>query len=102
MSEETVQLFINDKEVTAPKGAMLIEVTDQHDVDVPRFCYHKKLSVAANCRMCMVEVEKASIIRLIVLSVIKVANVNCKTWLWDMAIAYLAIQSVNGLCLIKN
>ncbi len=59
MSEETVQLFINDQEVTAPKGAMLIEITDQHDVDVPRFCYHKKLSVAANCRMCMVEVENA-------------------------------------------
>ncbi|MFK7816088.1 MAG: NADH-quinone oxidoreductase subunit NuoG [Gammaproteobacteria bacterium] len=59
MSEETVQIFINDKEVSARKGAMLIEVTDQHDVDVPRFCYHKKLSVAANCRMCMVEVEKA-------------------------------------------
>ncbi|QMU61234.1 MAG: NADH-quinone oxidoreductase subunit G [Gammaproteobacteria bacterium] len=59
MSEETVQIFINDKEVTAPKGAMVIEVTDQHDVEVPRFCYHKKLSVAANCRMCMVEVENA-------------------------------------------
>jgi len=59
MSEETINLFINDKEVTAPKGAMLIEVTDEHDVDVPRFCYHKKLSVAANCRMCMVEVENA-------------------------------------------
>jgi NADH-quinone oxidoreductase subunit G len=58
MSEETVQIFINDKEVTARKGAMLIEVTDQCDIDVPRFCYHKKLSVAANCRMCMVEVEK--------------------------------------------
>ena len=59
MPEETVQLFINDKEVSAPKGAMVIEVADQHDVDIPRFCYHKKLSVAANCRMCMVEVEKA-------------------------------------------
>lgn len=59
MSEETVQIFINDKEVSAPKGAMLIEVADQHDVDIPRFCYHKKLSIAANCRMCMVEVEKA-------------------------------------------
>ncbi len=59
MSEDTVQLFINDKEVTAPKGAMVIEVADQYDIDIPRFCYHKKLSVAANCRMCMVEVEKA-------------------------------------------
>ncbi len=59
MSEESIKLFINDKEVSAPKGAMLIEVTDQLDIDIPRFCYHKKLSVAANCRMCMVEVEKA-------------------------------------------
>ncbi len=59
MSEETIQLFINDKEVSASKGAMLIEVADQQDIDIPRFCYHKKLSIAANCRMCMVEVEKA-------------------------------------------
>ena len=59
MSEEQVQLFINDREVHAPKGAMLIEVADRHDIRIPRFCYHKKLSVAANCRMCMVEVEKA-------------------------------------------
>ncbi len=59
MSEDTITLFVNDKEVTARKGAMVIEVTDENDVDVPRFCYHKKLSVAANCRMCMVEVENA-------------------------------------------
>lgn len=59
MPEEQVQLFINDREVHASKGAMLIEVADQHDIRIPRFCYHKKLSVAANCRMCMVEVEKA-------------------------------------------
>jgi len=38
---------------------MLIEVTDANDIYVPRFCYHKKLSVAANCRMCLVDVEKA-------------------------------------------
>ncbi|HVS25219.1 MAG TPA: NADH-quinone oxidoreductase subunit NuoG, partial [Gammaproteobacteria bacterium] len=37
---------------------MLIEVTDDADVYVPRFCYHRKLSIAANCRMCLVEVEK--------------------------------------------
>ena len=38
---------------------MIIEVTDQADIYVPRFCYHPKLSIAANCRMCLVEVEKA-------------------------------------------
>ena len=59
MPEERIQLFIDDREVNAPKGAMLIEVADRHDIHIPRFCYHKKLSVAANCRMCMVEVEKA-------------------------------------------
>ncbi|MEM7400956.1 MAG: NADH-quinone oxidoreductase subunit NuoG [Pseudomonadota bacterium] len=59
MSEDTITLFVNDKKVSARKGAMVIEVTDEHDVDVPRFCYHKKLSVAANCRMCMIEVENA-------------------------------------------
>ncbi|SVE21783.1 uncharacterized protein METZ01_LOCUS474637, partial [marine metagenome] len=38
---------------------MIIAVTDEIGTYVPRFCYHKKLSVAANCRMCLVEVEKA-------------------------------------------
>jgi NADH-quinone oxidoreductase subunit G len=37
---------------------MLIEVTDAAGINIPRFCYHKKLSIAANCRMCLVEVEK--------------------------------------------
>ncbi len=43
----------------ARKGQMIIEVTDHADIYVPRFCYHPKLSIAANCRMCLVEVEKA-------------------------------------------
>jgi NADH-quinone oxidoreductase subunit G len=38
---------------------MLIEVTDAKNIKVPRFCYHKKLAISANCRMCLVEVEKA-------------------------------------------
>ena len=38
---------------------MLIEVTDRAEIYVPRFCYHPKLTVAANCRMCLVEIEKA-------------------------------------------
>ena len=56
---DTVTIEVNGVAVQARKGQMLIEVTDQHDVYVPRFCYHSKLSVAANCRMCLVEVEKA-------------------------------------------
>ena len=54
-----VTFTINDKEHKAAPGSMLIEVTDAADIHIPRFCYHKKLTVAANCRMCLVEVEKA-------------------------------------------
>jgi NADH-quinone oxidoreductase subunit G len=53
-----VNIEINGQPCQARKGAMIIEVTDELGITVPRFCYHKKLSVAANCRMCMVEVEK--------------------------------------------
>ena len=56
---ETVTITVDGNEMQAPKGAMLIEVTDAHNIKVPRFCYHKKLAIAANCRMCLVEVEKA-------------------------------------------
>lgn len=59
MSEELITFELNGKEVEAPRGAMLIDVTDKLGERVPRFCYHSKLSVAANCRMCLVEVEKA-------------------------------------------
>ena len=59
MAEEFVTIEINDQPVQARKGAMLIEVADKHGVVIPRFCYHKKLSIAANCRMCLVQVEKA-------------------------------------------
>ena len=54
-----VNVEINGVPRKARKGQMIIEVTDQADVYVPRFCYHPKLTIAANCRMCLVEVEKA-------------------------------------------
>jgi NADH-quinone oxidoreductase subunit G len=56
--QESVTVEIDGRAYPARKGAMIIEVTDAAGIAVPRFCYHKKLSVAANCRMCMVEVEK--------------------------------------------
>ncbi|WP_299549762.1 NADH-quinone oxidoreductase subunit NuoG [uncultured Tateyamaria sp.] len=59
MSDDEIQITVDGRPLTAKRGQMLIEVTDAAGVDVPRFCYHKKLSVAANCRMCLVEVEKA-------------------------------------------
>jgi NADH-quinone oxidoreductase subunit G len=59
MSDEFVNIEVNGKPVKARKGEMIIRVTDANDAYVPRFCYHEKLSIAANCRMCLVEVEKA-------------------------------------------
>ena len=59
MSEKTITIEVDGKEVEARPGQMLIEVTDRIGNYVPRFCYHDKLTIAANCRMCLVEVEKA-------------------------------------------
>lgn len=49
---------INGQTVEANDGQMVIDAADDSGIYIPRFCYHKKLSVAANCRMCLVEVEK--------------------------------------------
>src|SRR5690554_4421419 len=57
--EDKVTIEIDGQTVLADKGSMIIHATDRHGINVPRFCYHKKLSIAANCRMCMVDVEKA-------------------------------------------
>ena len=54
-----VNIEINGIAIQARDGVMLIEAADEAGIRVPRFCYHKKLSVAANCRMCLVDVEKA-------------------------------------------
>ncbi len=59
MSDERVTIEVDGRKLEAEKGEMLISVTDAAGISIPRFCYHKKLSVAANCRMCLVEVEKA-------------------------------------------
>ena len=57
MTEKKVNINIDGEEHSVEEGQMLIEVTDQLGVYIPRFCYHKKLSIAANCRMCLVEEE---------------------------------------------
>jgi NADH-quinone oxidoreductase subunit G len=59
MSDDLLDIEVNGRVLKARKGSMIIEATDAAGVLIPRFCYHKKLSVAANCRMCLVEVERA-------------------------------------------
>ena len=55
----TISVEIDGVQIQTSPGKTIIEVADSADIAIPRFCYHKKLSIAANCRMCMVEVEKA-------------------------------------------
>ena len=59
MSDDTLSIEIDGRPFKARRGQMLIEVADANAIPIPRFCYHDKLSVAANCRMCLVEVERA-------------------------------------------
>ena len=54
-----VELEIDGKKVEVAEGSMVMHAAGKLGLYVPHFCYHKKLSIAANCRMCLVDVEKA-------------------------------------------
>ncbi|HEU4853103.1 MAG TPA: NADH-quinone oxidoreductase subunit NuoG [Telluria sp.] len=54
-----VEIEIDGKKVEVAPGSMLMDAANKIGTYIPHFCYHKKLSIAANCRMCLVEVEKA-------------------------------------------
>jgi NADH-quinone oxidoreductase subunit G len=56
---EMIEFELDGKQVSAPAGSNILEVALKEGKYIPHFCYHKKLSIAANCRMCLVEVEKA-------------------------------------------
>jgi NADH-quinone oxidoreductase subunit G len=54
-----VEIEVDGKKVEVHEGSMVMHAANKLDIYVPHFCYHKKLSIAANCRMCLVDVEKA-------------------------------------------
>ena len=54
---DMVNIEIDGKAMQVPKGSMIIQASDQAGIPIPRFCYHPKLAIAANCRQCLVEVE---------------------------------------------
>ncbi|MDG6754579.1 2Fe-2S iron-sulfur cluster-binding protein, partial [Staphylococcus aureus] len=54
-----VELEIDGKKVEVAEGSLVMEAARKLGTYIPHFCYHRKLSIAANCRMCLVEVEKA-------------------------------------------
>lgn len=53
-----IKIFINNKILFVPKNITVLEACEKNAVAVPRFCYHERLSIAGNCRMCLVEIEK--------------------------------------------
>ena len=50
---------IDGKEMEVPAGITILLACEMAGIEVPRFCYHERLSVAGNCRMCLVEMEKS-------------------------------------------
>ncbi|MEM7168891.1 MAG: NADH-quinone oxidoreductase subunit NuoG [Pseudomonadota bacterium] len=53
------KLTVDGKEIEAPDGLTVLQVCELAGVEIPRFCYHDRLSVAGNCRMCLVEMERS-------------------------------------------
>ena len=57
--DEAIEVFVDGYPVKIPKGMTVLQACEVAGVDIPRFCYHSRLSIAGNCRMCLVEVEKS-------------------------------------------
>jgi NADH dehydrogenase (ubiquinone) Fe-S protein 1 len=57
--EDALEVFVDGHAVRIPKGFTVLQACEVAGVDIPRFCYHSRLSIAGNCRMCLVEVEKS-------------------------------------------
>ncbi|KAF2295548.1 hypothetical protein GH714_033173 [Hevea brasiliensis] len=57
--DDAIEVFVDGYPVKIPKGMTVLQACEIAGVDIPRFCYHSRLSIAGNCRMCLVEVEKS-------------------------------------------
>ena len=54
-----LKLKINNNDVEVEEGLTVLQACEQSGIEIPKFCYHEKLSIAGNCRMCLVEIEKS-------------------------------------------
>ena len=54
-----IEIDLDGQKVSVPEGSMVMHAADKAGTYIPHFCYHKKLTIAANCRMCLVDIEKA-------------------------------------------
>ena len=53
------KIKVNNNELEVEDGLTVLQACEQAGAEIPRFCYHEKLSIAGNCRMCLVEMEKS-------------------------------------------
>ena len=60
---DLITLTINDKQVSAPKGTLIVDAAKRADTDIPVFCYHPKMAPVGMCRMCLVEVGRPAVDR---------------------------------------
>ncbi len=54
-----LKVKVNEIDVEVEQGLTVLQACEKAGVEIPRFCYHEKLSIAGNCRMCLVEIEKS-------------------------------------------
>ena len=54
-----LKLKINNIDIKVEEGLTVLQACEEAGAEIPRFCYHEKLSIAGNCRMCLVELEKS-------------------------------------------
>ena len=54
-----VKVTVNGKKMLVPAGVTVMQACEIAGEEIPRFCYHERLSIAGNCRMCLVEIEKS-------------------------------------------
>ena len=54
-----LKLKVNNIDIEVEEGLTVLQACEEAGVEIPRFCYHEKLSIAGNCRMCLVEIEKS-------------------------------------------
>ena len=57
--DDAIEVFVDGYTVKIPKGMTVLQACEVAGVNIPRFCYHSRLSIAGNCVMCLVEVEKS-------------------------------------------
>ena len=53
------KIKVNNVDIEIEEGLTVLQACEQAGAEIPRFCYHEKLSIAGNCRMCLVEIEKS-------------------------------------------